>query len=195
MKKSLLLLVLLIAVSGFSDAQSLFHGGSVRGSYTQYSAANVNMDMVSDRYNHNQADFFGHAFTMDADLVQLGRGVSLGVHCGIVQTSYKSLSDSSVSHMAGFHYGVDIQCHLLSVIGMYSNRWDLACGVMLGSYTSRYVSPLTEYGLKISVAYYPLEHIGVFAEYGWGQYIYAFRNFPVLSTSTTQAKLGVSYRF
>lgn len=106
-----------VAIFFALDAQSmLFDGSSVRLSYTQYTGVHGGSTPVVAQTDI--AKYHNWAVTCDADLLQLGKGFSLGAHVGMTPTTYMVSSTSEIKKMMGFHYGVDLRCHILQLAGV-----------------------------------------------------------------------------
>lgn len=165
--------------------------------YTYYNGLTIPRDggsrySIVDRTIH----LSGSAIMIDADLWRVTRNISAGLHLGVMEAAYNRISTREDVVVPGLHYGIDMRLHLLPD----ARRFDLCFAGMLGSYWSKHATPLPEYGASIVLTYYPLAHLGVFAEAAWGQYFYAehdpYGNITnVITYGTTMFKAGISYRF
>lgn len=163
--------------------------------YTYYNGPTIPRDGGSPYHIVNRTKHFsGSAVMVDADLWRVARNVSAGLHLGVMEAAYNTPSEVVV--VPGFHYGLDMRLHLQPD----TRHFDICFAGMLGSYWQKHATPMPEYGASIALTYYPLAHLGVFAEAAWGQYWYAARDpfggvMNIITSGTTMFKAGISYRF
>lgn len=137
----------------------------------------------------------GHELTLDADLFQVFDNLTAGAYISICEASTRDVADSPTtiasSPAIGTHYGISLRYHLLPE----ADKWDITLGGTVGAYFSKHLTPQKEYGLSASVTYYPLKHIGVFGEAGWGSYLFGSSKEPAMVSGNSMLKAGISYRF
>lgn len=134
--------------------------------------------------------------TASSDLLWLNDKWSFGLYVGSGRSSYYSSADSTlVITTAMLRYGINAKLHLLPAIGSGSEHWDVSLSGTIGSMWCHGTTLQTEYGLGLSLAYYPFKHVGITAEYLWGNFKCADYNTVKLYESSQFIKAGLSYRF
>ncbi len=186
MKKTFLLIIAFGCFCINSNAQSV-PGKTFRASFMYieslvYSPYAANASIISENSEH----LWGYAIMLDADLWQLSRNFSAGVHLGFSPSSYRIVTNEHSS--LGVHYGIDLSYNMLPDC----DRWNVSINGTVGSYWAFYKMPYLSYGASLRAEYYPLKHFGFFAELGWGKYL--FTSHATVRYGETMAKIGLSYR-
>lgn len=186
MKKLMLLLVVAVAGIGPLVAQTGNRSLSISYGFLE----------KTWRVEHLKGDAAGTpkegALLIDADLWCLNDRVTLGAYVGGGLASYVSPIDTALIHSTvSFRYGINAKCHLLNS----RNRWDVSLTAMLGSMYSQGTTLQMEYGAGLSAAYYPVERLGLVAEYLWGGFKFADHETSRLFDSQQLIKMGITYLF
>lgn len=199
MRTKFLILLFAVVTTVCCNAQN---GRNIRVGYTFIDAMTIAPGaLTSQDYLRSDAVLnSGYAVMVDFTLFEFAKRMSAGGHLGFSPSCYHMVgvtgSDGAViggklEFFPGLHYGVDVQCELLSD----AERWSLVMRGMLGSYWTLYSSPQVEYGLSVSFSYSMFKNWGLFLETGWGQYSYTYPNTALLYRGRTMLKGGVFYRF
>lgn len=192
MKRTVLFIIAAAMLFGNCVAQESKSSKSLRASFMYIESATLSYGSIPGEIRSYTNHVWGYAVMIDADLWQLSRNFTAGIHLGFSPSSYDrgAASSSASPTVVGVHYGVDLSYNLLPDC----NRWNLTFNGTLGSYWTVFTSPHVSYGASVRAEYFPLDHFGVFAEIGWGKYYFTRQEFSTLNYGETMAKIGLAYR-
>ena len=133
----------------------------------------------------------GYSIMIDADLFKVYPRLSAGFYLGLGEIGYsKNRNEQNYEISLGVHYGLAMHYDLYK-----SRYWNVQLGATMGAFMSRVSTPHAVYGLTSTVNFYPLEHCGIFVEWGWGKYYFGNdEGLDFLLHGNTNLKVGVSYR-
>lgn len=134
---------------------------------------------------------------VDANLWRLGNHATLGLYGGAWLSSY--FIDYYTGNASGLSVqvrgGVRAQLHLLPLMNVESDHFDVAASATVGNFYCQGTTLQTEFGVGLSVAYYPIRWLGLKAECNWGRYSYASYSWTQWWHSHIAPKVGLSIRF
>ena len=100
----------------------------------------------------------------DADLFRFNNFLSGGFYLGGQMAQLQNFADNGTpfytSYFAG-RLGISAHLHLLGILNVATNAWDIAVNASMGAFWCPNISPQSEYGLGLSAAYYPLKRLGI----------------------------------
>lgn len=136
----------------------------------------------------------GSVVMINANLLDLSPKLIGGFYLGFGAAGYQSVYDGVICSTLGIHYGIDLHYSVLPFNGDKFKRWDILLNASLGSYFNMYQTMQIEYGIGITLEFYPFENWGLFAESSWGKYQYGNHENSFLGVGNTNLKIGISYR-
>ena len=156
-------------------------------------------DVVPGMRPTNRVDILsGSSIFVDANLWNLNRWMSFGGYVGCGEASFAEIDNNSneiIQFFPSLRFGVGLHMHLLSLANINTKYWDISINGNLGTYWSRHITPQTEYGLSLSVAFYPTKHIGLSLENCWGSYLFNKYNETIILHGNNLLKAGINFRF
>jgi hypothetical protein len=190
MKKTFIsFLLAVVFFNCYSSAQDKNSAKSIRASFMYIESLTWSPYASSSAIiTQNSENIWAYALMFDADLWQLSRNFSAGVHLGFSPSSYRIVTANKSS--IGVHYGIDLSYNMLPDC----DKWNLSLNASLGSYWAFYKMPYTSYGASLRAEYYPMTHLGIFAELGWGKYHFTNQSVSAVLYGESMAKIGLSYR-
>ena len=190
-KRILLLHIVLLCAIG-SHAQDSLQNRYINASYGHI-IGGVDPGMyIFSHLGYN----FGSAIIIDITPWKLCKNVSAGFYLGGGIASYSESRQSPIITTVAGRFGLSARWHVLPLLSATShNKWDIALGGNIGSYWSPYAQLNIEYAASISAGYYPFNHWGICAEYGWGKFLYGQSGSSCIFLGNTLIKAGVSYRW
>ena len=132
---------------------------------------------------------------IDADLFEIFPRLSGGFHLGFETTEYSYSTvfkpeEIITGKALMISHGFDLHYALFNF-----KDWNIQLGATIGSTFSKLDMVSVEYGLSATVKYFPIEHLGVFAEGVLGNYSYARDYSWNHGFINSTLKAGVSYKF
>lgn len=192
MKKVSLFLMVIVLMAGALNAQENGARRSIRVGYGYLGGALEGSVPIYDFVEI----YSGSAITINADLWNIGKGMTAGFYVGGGLSGYvQGMGTQTLQRTLGMHWGVDASWHLLSYIGSTTDKWDISLNGSLGTYWSRYATPQSEYAASVTITFYPLKHWGIFVENGWGKFVYGQDYGAYISEGNTILRAGISYCF
>lgn len=191
MKKNILILIAVMAMAGVVNAQEGGFNRSVRLGY----------GIAGPTSQTSMANHTAMQIAVEADLLNIGKNLSAGAYFGY--SPYVSNAFYPMARTPMLRFGIGLHYHLLAAAGINSDKFDLTLNGNIGTSKLLRVNDMGSVDSYVSVAldWYPFQHWGIFAEYGWGQYYSIFENpaipTPIVGglTYPTILKAGVSFRF
>jgi len=169
----------LISVEAVCQYNYIHNRWNIKVGYARYKISTRNNDVQPTIGNYRLE--FNYGFL---------KNIESGFYLGY--SSYRHMNTSPRYHTP--YYGINLNFHLLPfLINKPDFRFDLYLGGKAGGFYFRMQEMhMFEYSVGAGMCFYPWKHLGIYTEYGFGNYLYE-DNFN--SRDHSKFRYGLSFKF